>query len=131
MFSISFGEYEAHFHDGTLPPTGDSYLENAELAEQYDLDSREGQLCFFAVGRPSAHWPSLVVAQRYHPSSENGFWPGALIVPETSLVFLGAGERLLCYSLLKPTRVWEDVTFPGFWSWSRHADIVLMAAEME
>ena len=44
---------------------------------------------------------------------------------------LGAGSRLLAFDLSRPARLWEDTAELGFWSWSRHADTVLMAAELE
>jgi hypothetical protein len=56
---------------------------------------------------------------------------GALIVPETDRLFLGAGERLLCYDLVKPARLWEDSADCGFWFWSRWGDVVIMGAETE
>jgi hypothetical protein len=52
-------------------------------------------------------------------------------VPETQLLFVGAGARLLAYDLAGPRRLWEDVADVGFWHWSVHNDAVLMAAELE
>jgi hypothetical protein len=57
--------------------------------------------------------------------------PGLFLVPETHLLFIGAGRRLLCYDLLAPSRLWEDEADCGFWSWSRYGSVVLMAAELE
>jgi hypothetical protein len=72
---------------------GDFYREHARLAEEFDLDSTGGATCFFGVGDASADSPTLVVAQRYVPAGYS-FYPGILIVPETGVVFIGAGERL-------------------------------------
>ena len=44
---------------------------------------------------------------------------------------MGAGNRLLAYDLSKPNRIWEDVTWIGFWGWKQHGDVVLMSAETE
>ncbi len=66
---------------------------------------------------------------RYDPSG--GFHPGALLVPETGLLFIGAGERLLAYRLDGPTRLWEEATDCGFWGWARHEDRVILSAELE
>jgi hypothetical protein len=72
----------------------------------------------------------LVVTQRYAPAA-GGFHPGALLVPETQRLFIGAGRRLLCYDLAGPARLWEDEADFGFWSWSRYGEVVLMMAELE
>lgn len=112
-----------------LPDLYDHYCENAQLVDEHDLSSEE-TACFFGIGLQS-NWPSLVVAQRYSPSSA-GFHPGILLVPETSTVFIGAGDRLLAYQLEPtPTRLWIDHAKCGFWSWSRHGEYVLLSAELE
>lgn len=61
-----------------------------------------------------------------------GFDPGVLVIPETGLVLIGAGERLLAYRLGDPpVRLWEDAANSGFWGWDRQGDVILMAAELE
>ena len=47
------------------------------------------------------------MAQRYTPAGY-GFNPGILVIAETNVAFVGAGERLLAYDLLAPKRLWED-----------------------
>ena len=73
----------------------------------------------------------LVLAQRYEPTSVGGFQPDFHFVPETEVLFVGAGTRLLAYDLAKPARLWEDEADEGFWSWARYGDIILMSAELE
>jgi hypothetical protein len=104
------------------------YVKRAGLAEEFDLRDSEGSSCFLSVSR-GAVWPFLVVAQRYHPAG--GFHPGALLVPETDLLFIGAGERLRAYGLGGPVRLWIDTTEFGFWGWARHGDRVILSAELE
>jgi hypothetical protein len=106
-----------------------SYRQHAVLAQEFGLDQSDGEACFVAVGS-SGDWPSLVVAQRFSPCS-GGFDPGVLLVPETGVFFVGAGERLLAYTLQGPARLWEDQANTGFWSWQQHGNFVLMAAELE
>jgi hypothetical protein len=119
-----------------LPARYEHYRRNAELLDEFDLAGAEGDHCFLAVTRASEPWPSLVVAQRYSPSA-CGFEPGAAFVPETAVLFAGAGTRLLAYSLDwqtrpdRPRRLWEDAADMGFWHWSVHRSAVLMAAELE
>jgi hypothetical protein len=73
----------------------------------------------------------LVIAQRFVPGEDSGFHPGALIVPETDILFVEGGERILAYDLMKPSRIWEDTADTGFWSWDRFGDFILMSAELE
>ena len=128
MFSMTFGPYTLSGHPDRLPDQYASYIERARLVEEFDLQSPEGESCFLAVSR-GASWPFLVVTQRYDPSG--GFHPGALLVPETDLLFVGVGERLLAYRLDEPSRFWMDATDGGFWGWARFEDRVILSAELE
>ncbi|HEY3907301.1 MAG TPA: hypothetical protein VGM14_25585 [Streptosporangiaceae bacterium] len=114
-----------------LPASYQHYRHNAELLDEFDLPDDEGDHCFVAVNRGGEPFPRLVVAQRYSPSAA-GFEPGVAFVPETAVLFAGAGTRLLAYTLRdRPRRLWEDAADMGFWHWSVHPSAVLMAAELE
>ena len=130
MLETSFGKYKVLCHSPGLPASVNEYAERAQLAEQFDLSKPEGTAAFFAIGEQNL-WPSLVVAQRCVPGEDSGFHPGVLVVPETDLVFIGAGERILAYDLVGPSKIWEDSADTGFWSWDRFGDFVLMSAELE
>jgi hypothetical protein len=130
MFRVSVGDYEVCCQAGGLPDMLSEYQQRAAMAEDFGVADEAGSLvCFVSVGRVQ-QWPSLVVVQRYAPSG-CGFDPGVLLVPETHRLFIGAGRRLLGYDLSRPVRLWEDEADCGFWSWSRHGAVVLMAAELE
>jgi hypothetical protein len=130
MFKLGVGDYELACQSGGLPDMLAEYQRRAALAEDFGVAGEAGSsVCFTSVSRPS-QWPFLVVVQRYAPAGY-GFHPGALLVPETRRLFLGAGRRLLGYDLSGPTRLWEDEADCGFWSWARHGRVVLMAAELE
>ena len=129
MFTITVGDYAITVQRGSLPAIYDDYKKHATLVEEFHLRPRDGELCFLSVSHVQ-HWPFLVVAQRFE-MSEGGFDPGALVIPETKTVFLGAGRRLLAYQLDPPQRLWEDTTDAGFLEWSRHGDTVLMSGELE
>lgn len=100
----------------------------AELAEEIDLQRSDGDFCYLVVGRSIDH-PTLVLVQQYEPIWEHH--PGVLVVPETDVLFVGAGERLLAYDLAQPARLWEDVADTGFWGWARYGEVVIMSAELE
>lgn len=128
MFSLTIGPYTLSCDPDRLPDRYYQYVERAELSDVFNLGGTEGKCCFLAVSRGNG-LPFLVVAQRYDPAG--GFSPGALLVPETDLLFIGTGKRLLAYRLDNPTRLWEDSTECGFWSWSQHGDRVILSAELE
>jgi len=129
MFSVTLGDYTLLCQDDGLPDLTAEYLQHASLAEQFDISRSEGRAAFLAISR-EADWPFLVVALRYEPAG-GGFAPGVLLVPETGRLFVGAGTRLLAYDLTASARLWEDHADFGFWAWQRHADTVLMSAELE
>ena len=128
-FRVALGAHEL-LVSLALPDTYPAYREHAVLADEIDL-SGPGAACFVAARTGTAAWPGLVVAQRFSPGPDAGFAPGALVIPETDLLLVGAGERLLAYDLARPRRLWTDRADTGFWSWQRHGDTVLMSAELE
>ncbi|HEY3900715.1 MAG TPA: hypothetical protein VGM54_19050 [Chthoniobacter sp.] len=130
MFQFSSGNITLLGSHDALPAIYAGYRTHAKLVEEFNLASSEGQVSFLAVGC-SGEWPFLVIAQRYSPSAGQGFYPGALHIPDTGMLFVGAGERLLCYDLNEVHRIWEDKADTGFWSWSHHENVVLMSAELE
>jgi len=129
MFSIGIDNFLLNVHRGPLPEMYGEYRRRARLVEEFAVDSPEGEACLVTAGHPYA-WPFLVVAQRFQPYVA-GFNPGILLVAETGVLFIGAGERLLAYSLQGPKKLWEDHADTGFWGWQQHDDCVLMSAELE
>ena len=128
-FSITLGGYALHCQDDGAPDLLAEIVDRAVLVERFDSAEREGRSAYLAVSRGN-DWPFLVVTLRYE-SAGGGFHPGALLIPETNTLFLGAGTRLLAYDLTSPARLWEDYADAGFWRWERHGDTVLMCAELE
>ena len=126
------GDWEVLIEDGSLPPIFSSYVEHAEFIDQVGLDEVEGRILFLGIShQPStAGWPSVVIALKY-PDARQTFRPGILLLPDPSLVFIGAGERLLCYDIKQKIRLWEDRTDCGFWGWQQSGPYVLMSAELE
>ena len=132
---VQIGEHLVQVWRGELPGHFGSLSDLADLSERFgNLKGREdedGTLFCVAVSPQFQTWPDLLVAQQFYPDV-GGFDPGVLIVPETGLVLIGAGERLLAYRLGDPpVRLWEDAANFGFWWWDRQGDTILMAAELE
>ena len=107
-----------------------SLVEHALLHEDFGLND-DGMLLVVTAGRARSEWPVVVVSQRFSPGPEAGFQPGALLVPEYSTLFIGAGTRILAYDLDAPRRLWVDEADTGFWGWKRHGDLVIVSAELE
>jgi hypothetical protein len=127
MFRFTCGPYTISLAD-SLPPTYYSYSQRARLVETFELEGELGSLCYLSVAR-GHHWPFLMVAQRYNPGPQSGFYPGVLYIPETQILFLGTGSRLLAYTLEQPARIWENHLTGGFWQWERLHDRVIMSCE--
>jgi len=125
-FKLTVGDYVVGVFPAGIPALYDLYRAHAAIAEEFDLD--RPYVCCVTVARGSG-WPLLVVAQGSMPMGGTG--PGALLAPDQDRLFLGAGDRLLAYDLREPRRLWEDSADMGFCGWSRHGDVVLMAAELE
>jgi hypothetical protein len=115
-----------------LPTLWDHFLARASFSES-ELDKDCLGHLFVAVRhhRIADGFPEFVVDLAYEPAGAGLRW-GATLVPETGVLFLGAGERLRAYSVTPPRRrLWDDSAEFGFWSWQRADDTVVMAAESE
>ncbi len=133
MFQIVVHGYTLSCFSGGLPEDYEVYREKAKLVDEIDLArdvSHSADVCFLAVQKELA-WPFLVVAQKYTPSGLGGSYPQALITPETDMLFLGAGERVLTYRLLPPEKVGQESAEQGFHAFERHGQYVIMRAELE
>jgi hypothetical protein len=129
VFEVTIGEHRLLCCNQQLPTRYRDYCQAARFVDALGLTTSDGALAFLAVARRD-ELPFLVVAQRYSPWGF-GFNPGALLVTETNLLFIGAGTRLLAYELERPARLWEDRADLGFWHWHQHGRFVLMPAELE
>jgi hypothetical protein len=132
---VQIGEHMVQVWRGELPGHFSSLSDLADLSETFgdlrDRSDEDGTLFCASVGPQFQTWPDLLVTQRFSPDV-GGFDPGVLVVPETRVVLIGAGERLLAYRLDDPpVRLWEDATDAGFWWWDRQGEVILMAAELE
>ena len=131
MFSVSTEPYSLLLHDRGLPAMADEYATRAVVNDRFETERDGSDWCYVAVSNTKrSDWPFLTVTQRFWPCA-GGFTPGVILVPETRLLLIGAGERLLAYDLEKPQMLWEDTAEFGFWCWARHHDTIVMSAELE
>jgi hypothetical protein len=128
LLSLTCDGYTIECSANGLPPLYSQIKSSAQLVEEFDMHGRAH--CCIVVRKCGSARPGIVVAQSCAFGGA-GFEPGALLVPETRIVFIGAGERLLAYELEPPSRIWEDLADGGFYGWEQHDGIVLMAAELE
>jgi hypothetical protein len=128
MFSLIVDQYTLSCDPSGLPSLYGEYTARAGLVEEFGLGDLDGATCCLTVSLGGG-WPFLVLAQHYEPAG--GFHPGALLIPECRLLFVGAGGRLLVYALDPPSRLWmENIEF-GFLGWARHGETIIMSAELE
>lgn len=130
MFQLAYEEYSIYVEDGRIPAIYEEYARRASLGVEMNLEAGVGEPACMAVAR-AGEWPFLVAAFRYSPGGQAGFSPGLMLVPETDVLFLGAGTMLRAFDLRAPGELWEDVTDTGFWSWARYGRTVVMSAELE
>jgi hypothetical protein len=134
VIQVTVAGYTIHVGE-SMPTQDDPDCMHATLVERFGRDVRDepGRRRagddLHVEARRGVDWPLLCVAQHFHRAA--GCYPGILLAPETSVLFLGAGERLLAYNLQGPDRLWEDQADTGFHVWQRHEDLVVMSAELE
>ena|SRR5215472_16104264 len=115
MLRITLGDYTLAIAKD-MPSIYNEYHKRAKLVEFFESENATDAQFFLAVARGS-DWPFLIVVQRYHPGPVSGFFPGVMLVPETDLLFIGAGDRIVSYSLDSPKKLWEEKITLGFWRW--------------
>ncbi len=126
MIQVALGDYVVRMAE-SIP---ERYGPPAALSEEFDLEHTDWDVFYLAV-QTGLDWPFLRVIKRYWPTQSAGSYPGILFVPETHILFVGAGERTLAYDLKQPQRLWEDAADTGFHGWQRHGDTIVMSAELE
>jgi hypothetical protein len=123
--------YQVRTARSSPPALLGAYREHAILQEAFAMNEPDAEYFFVGVTPHSESWPVLVVEQRFF-SHQHAFNPSVLVASELNTVFIGAGTRLLAYSLEpKPRQLWEEETEFGFFGWQLHAGVVLMSAELE
>lgn len=132
MPKVLIGDWTLNISDGRLDFSYTECLKNAEFTDEVDLSQETGRVLFLSAGREhlGRSWPEFALTCMYE-DADQAFSPGVAVVPETSLVFVGAGTTLLCYDIAARRKVFEDYTEVGFYAWSRHKNYILMAAELE
>ncbi|WP_424951259.1 hypothetical protein [Deinococcus sp.] len=125
---VQVGGYSVQLWREDEPAALALLLDGADLSEIFETP-QDGD--FFAVSISQDGAGSLLTVTQHFSPSVPGFEPGVLIVPETNLALIGAGERLLAYDLKRSVRLWEDTADVGFWWWDRAGEVILMAAELE
>lgn len=132
MFTGTIGEF-SFWCASERPSIYQHYVENA--ARSFDFSARTGEDTYFlGIQTPwhgSKSQPALTILHTYEPGERSGFTPEFVIVPETGLLFAGAGEETMCFNLKSLELLWEDKAEVGLWGWARCGDFVLMSAELE
>src|SRR5215218_8438471 len=129
MASFATGPYRVLLYSDEHPSFAATYARQAALVDS-DVHT-EGTRFFCGVEDADTGAPLLAVIGRYEPGPDAGFHPSIALVPETGLLFLGAGKRIAAYELPLPRKLWEDETHTGCSSWAQHGGVVLMSAELE
>ncbi len=128
MLSFNIGNYIVNVAEA-FPVLHEEYQNHAALADIVTNETEERSLLCLSVQR-CFEWPFLYVTRRYDGAC-GVFTPGVIIIPETSLLVIGAGEHLLAYKLNPLEKLWEDSTEFGFLHWERYADYIIMSGELE
>lgn len=128
MHSYTIGDYTVHASADAFP-AGNDVARTARLHDDLSDLSLPGAthhwLALSHAGRGVLISLLLTVERNAHPGHL-----ATLLLPETSRLFVGLQDRLLCYDLTVPARLWAAPTF-WFHKWVRYRDFVLMVAEYE
>ncbi|GCE14137.1 hypothetical protein [Tengunoibacter tsumagoiensis] len=111
------------------------FRDDSLLAEEIDIDRTEkdpldSNVVFIAAKNCGSKKEfSLTLLLGYSPS-DPAFYPELLYVPESQILFIRAGEKILAYQLQVPQKLFELSVDIGFLSWERYSNYIIMVAEM-
>ena len=128
MLTLGIDGYSIVVQEGSFPELYDTYRREASFLDELDVKG-EGTPFFVGI-KKGGGWPGFCVALRYTGES-TGFSPAVVFVPESNILFVGAGEVVLAYDVHDKKRLWRESVDCGFWSWYRYDTTVLMASELE
>ena len=130
MHTISIGKYTV-VCDHKKSHRISRYIDNAVVVETIPtFDEDYGEYIYYGIS-DSGPYPDLIIEGIYSPASVSGFYPEILIIPETDILFLGAGEIVQIWKLSPYVKLHEEFPNCGFWHWSQYNDVVLMSGELE
>jgi hypothetical protein len=132
LFSIAIGPYVVRCQAVGVPSFFETLKETAALLDLDEKKPRDpgARTCFVSVTESASDKVILVATQACDPGPDGGFFPGIALVPETGVLFLGAGDTISAYDLKTPRLLWRDHAEAGFSGWARHGDVVVMSAEL-
>ena len=129
MVYTTIGQYSLAI---AISPDQVSHTARADSLVREKLISQHDDQAYLAVGVSNLGLsPDLLVEGWYSPGPENGFHPGILVIPETEVVFIGAGTTVLCFSMAPIAKLDHREVEVGFWSWVRYGAKVIMCSELE
>lgn len=129
MFYSSVGSYTLSVTDN--PEEISTFLrDNAVVRHQ--LSQPVAGDSYIALGITDCGlFPDLLLEGWYSPGPAQGFHPGALIILETQIAFIGAGTTIVVYDLSPISLLAQTQTECGFWGWRHINNVVVMSAELE
>ena len=129
MAEVQIGDYRLRIFEDGVPADWTGLRASAALFDEYDVQSREpGPVGVVVLSTPQGRELGV---DRHHEPHGPVVPPGVLLVPDTGLLLIGAGVRLLEYDIRFPERLWEGRAEFGFWAFARHGDVILMLDELE
>ncbi len=129
-FHISIGDYTLIWATGR--DAYNRHLLTATVVEEMSPTDGAGQVAVLAVHEGSRKGPVLLIGQSYTPRGHgDAIQLGALLVPGTRVLFVGAQDLVLAYDLGTMRRLWRERAKAGFLDWQRHGAYVVMSAGME
>lgn len=130
MLSIILNEYTLLISNEYLDDLRESQNPESFLEVIKHEDVVASKSFFVVIAKEGKELLRLAVAYS-QSASESGFHPGFVLVPETHLLFVGAGEKLVLYKWDPPEKLWEEDIMVGFWGWQRYRDVIIMSAELQ
>jgi hypothetical protein len=128
LFSVVIGSYELLVHPRSQPNMWNLNTKRARIVENIDDSYNNPLTCFIVVNKNNK---GCLFALKLTFEPQGGVYPGVVLIPETDVLFIGAGETLLAYRLDEPSKLWHDTNDAGFHSWARYDDVIVMSAELE
>lgn len=129
MIEFSVDKYRIAVRIHKAPDAYDLWLQHVKY---FDIDDTNYDDTPIYIGVAQGRgWYEDIIAFKSDPIDYAGFHPGILLIPETELLFIGAGKILKIYDLKNHVMIFQKELSFGFLGWERSGDYVMMLEETE
>ncbi len=129
MIQFQFDKYKIAVEIGKEPIDYNYWIKYASFID-IEEQTKDKTPIYIGIGEHQ-DWYKTIVSFSSDPIDYGGFNPGLILVPETDILFIGAGTNVRIYDLKHQLKLFVKELHCGFLGWKRYDDFIIMQEELE